>query len=150
MAKISGEMIQKYNGQMKNGWQFDIDHFIYPREKGAALRVNLDEKHFLAASLYYSDQYDHATRKTRQHIHLHISFYTRERDTKMAVSHGMGRFFKLGEYERKNFAEIIKKTADFDAAKIRALYERNRAALETPYANGGGVLDEMKNAFQEI
>ena len=68
----------------------------------------------------------------------------------MAVSHGMGRFFKLGEYERKNFAEIIKKTADFDAAKIRALYERNRAALETPYANGGGVLDEMKNAFQEI
>lgn len=144
MANISWEMVEKYTSQMKNGWSFDIDHFMYHREKGAALRVNLDEKHFLAASLYYSDRYDHTTGRSTPQMRLHIAFYTHESDTAMAFSHGMGKFFDLGESARKNFSEIIKKTADFDAARIKELYKKDRAALENPYANGGSLIDEMR------
>ena len=144
MAKIAMNTIEKYNRQMKNGFRFDLSALMYRNEKQATLIVNLDEKHYLSASLWYSERFSRETRQYVQQMQLHISYYTREADTGMAVSRGIGNFFKLGEYPKKMFSEIIKKTAEFDAARIKELYEQDRAALENPYANGGGLMDEIR------
>lgn len=144
MAKIAMNTIEKYNRQMKNGFRFDLSALMYRNKKQATLIVNLDEKHYLSASLWYSERFSRETRQYVQQMQLHISYYTREADTGMAVSRGIGKFFKLGEYPKKMFSEIIKKTAEFDAVRIKELYEQDRATLENPYANGGGLMDEIR------
>ena len=118
MAKIAMNTIEKYNRQMKNGFRFDLSALMYRNEKQATLIVNLDEKHYLSASLWYTEHYSRETRQNVQQMRLHISYYTREADTGMAISRGIGKFFKLGEYPKKMFSEIIKKTAEFDAARL--------------------------------
>lgn len=144
---ITWGTVETYNQQMKNGFRFDTSAWIYNREKAATLIIPLDGPHYLKASLIYSERYQQKQRITQ--MMLHISCWKRE-ETGLSTSWGIGRYFQLGQVKRRNFSEIIKKTAEFNAARILALYNLNQEQLKNPYANGGCLLDELETCISEL
>lgn len=144
---ITWGTVETYNQQMKNGFLFDISAWVYHQEKVATLIIPLDGPNYLKASLMYSERYQQKQRIMQ--MLLHISYWKRE-ETGTSTSWGVGRYFQLGQVKRRNFSEIIKKTAEFNADRILALYKLNQEQLKNPYANGGCLLDELETSISEL
>ena len=54
MAKITREQIQKINSKCKNGWELDIQFFIFHNEKTLKKIIELDEEHYLEFKIDYN------------------------------------------------------------------------------------------------
>lgn len=144
---ITWGTVETYNQQMKNGFLFDTSAWVYHQEKVATLIIPLDGPNYLKASLMYSERYQQKQRIMQ--MLLHISYWKRE-ETGTSTSWGVGRYFQLWQVKRRNFSEIIKKTAEFNADRILALYKLNQEQLKNPYANGGCLLDELETSISEL
>ena len=58
MASITRAEVDKINGKLANGWQFDLRNFIFNQgDKAITRKIKLDDKHFITAKLYFSETY---------------------------------------------------------------------------------------------
>ena len=122
MANITREQVQKINEKMHNNWKFDLMHYLSNSgDKSATKRIELDEKHFIEAALWFSKKYENF-RPVGLEITLNISYYTAVGNG-LASSSGMGIFRKIPYTKaRKSFADLQKLTAIIDDAYIMAIY----------------------------
>lgn len=56
MPKISKEQINKINSKCSNGWQLDIEYYLYHGEKQLIKCIDLDEENYLKFTICYNSQ----------------------------------------------------------------------------------------------
>ena len=122
MASITRAEVEKINGKLANGWKFDIHHFLmHSGEKTVCRTINLDDTHYIQASLWYSETYKNFRRDGLE-ITLHMARFTRTGNG-MATSSGLGLFRRIPyEKSRKSFANLEKLTAVIDDKYIMDIY----------------------------
>lgn len=103
MAKITREQIQKINSKCKNGWELDIQYFIFHNEKTLKKIIELDEEHYLEFKIDYNYQ---------NQIVLFINKFYHKLGEDYATSNGLGKKKMLEETpeSRKNINKLIEYT----------------------------------------
>ena len=121
MANITRAEVDKINGNLKNGWQFDLRNFIFNQgDKAITRKIKLDEQHFITAKLYFSETYKNFRREGLE-ISLNISHWTDE--GAVATSHGLGLFRRIPYGKnRRSFADLSKLSEVIDEQYIMDIY----------------------------
>ena len=103
MAKITREQIQKINNKCKNGWELDIQFFIFHNEKTLKKIIELDEEHYLEFKIDYN---------YKNQIVLFINKFYHKLGEDYATSNGLGKKKMLEETpeSRKNINKLIEYT----------------------------------------
>lgn len=100
MAKITREQIQKINNKCKNGWELDIQFFIFHNEKTLKKIIELDEEHYLEFKIDYN---------YKNQIVLFINKFYHKLTESYSTSKGLGKKYMLEETpaSRKNINKLI-------------------------------------------
>ena len=103
MAKITREQIQKINNKCKNGWELDIQFFIFHNEKTLKKIIELDEEHYLEFKIDYN---------FKNQIVLFINKFYHKLGEDYATSNGLGKKKILEETpaSRKSINKLIEYT----------------------------------------
>lgn len=103
MAKITREQIQKINNKCKNGWELDIQFFIFHNEKTLKKIIELDEEHYLEFKIDYN---------YKNQIVLFINKFYHKTGENFATSNGLGKKKMLEETSasRKSINKLIEYT----------------------------------------
>lgn len=103
MAKITREQIQKISSKCKNGWELDIQYFIFHNEKTLKKIIKLDEEHYLEFKIDYN---------YKNQIVLFINKFYHKLGEDYATSNGLGKKKMLEEIpaNRKNINKLIEYT----------------------------------------
>ena len=103
MAKITREQIQKINNKCKNGWELDIQFFIFHNEKTLKKIIELDEEHYLEFKIDYN---------FKNQIVLFINKFYHKLGEDYATSNGLGKKKMLEETptSRKSINKLIEYT----------------------------------------
>ena len=114
---MNKEQVKKINEKAGNNFKFDIQFYMFHKEKQLEKNIWLDDKSYLRATLYFStyfvrkendwgQKFNVPTQKSV--ITLRISKYNVNEDG-TAVSYGLGyKFEEEVIYERKMFNNICK------------------------------------------
>lgn len=138
MAKITMEQVEKINAKMGNGFKLDIETFLSYKEKVAVKLIDISEKEYLKATIWYMNRYNWETDETNLKIELNVSLYTKHR-YHMDLTSGEGLKIELiSGCKKKIFSAIQKKTHEitdeFIITKAMEYYDQ----LSNPYAYGYG------------
>lgn len=130
MANITKAQVEKLNSKMSNGWEFDWYYFLtHSGEKIASKKIEIDDKHFYKAEIWFSESYHRYEKEIT--MKLHISEFTKSDATDFASSVGMGISKTIGRgYSKKMFSEIQKATANFTDDDIIKLAREHDAMLK--------------------
>lgn len=103
MAKITREQIQKINNKCKNGWELDIQFFLFHNEKTLKKIIELDEEHCLEFKIDYN---------FKNQIVLFINKFYYKKGESYATSNGLGKKKMLEETPatRKSINKLIEYT----------------------------------------
>lgn len=103
MAKITREQIQKINNKCKNGWELDIQFFIFHNEKTLKKIIELDEEHYLEFKIDYN---------YKNQIVLFINKFYCKKGESYATSNGLGKKYMLEETSasKKSINKLIEYT----------------------------------------
>ena len=103
MGKITKTQIENINNKCRNGWEFDIQYFMYHSEKTLIKQIKLDNENYIEFALRYN---------YKNQISLHISKFYHKLGEHFAVSSGLGKSKILNEEQatRKNFNKLIEYT----------------------------------------
>lgn len=128
MAKITREQIQKINNKCKNGWELDIQFFIFHNEKTLKKIIELDEEHYLEFKIDYNYQ---------NQIVLFINKFYHKLGEDYATSNGLGKKKILEETpaSRKSINKLIEYTetlADEQLIQINSETDVIRTPLFVP------------------
>lgn len=123
MAKLTREQAQKWNGQLKGGFRFDVRHFMIWGEKLARKDIDLGNGNILQATLEYHDVYDGYRPTGEQQPKLHLQIWQPGITEGMIVSHGLGANVEIGtKQQKRKWSELCKLSADYgDDEKIKAM-----------------------------
>ena len=128
MAKITREQIQKINSKCKNGWELDIQFFIFHNEKTLKKIIELDEEHYLEFKIDYN---------YKNQIVLFINKFYHQLGEDYATSNGLGKKRILEETpaSRKSINKLIEYTetlADEQLMQINSETDVIRTPLFVP------------------
>ena len=103
MAKITREQIKKINSKCQNGWELDIQYFIFHNEKTLKKIIELDAEHYLEFKIDYNYQ---------NQIVLFINKFYHKLGEDYATSNGLGKKKILEETpaSRKSINKLIEYT----------------------------------------
>ena len=103
MAKITREQIKKINSKCQNGWELDIQYFIFHNEKTLKKIIKLDAEHYLEFKLDYN---------YKNQIVLFINKFYHKLGADYATSNGLGKKKMLEETptSRKSINKLIEYT----------------------------------------
>lgn len=115
MASITREQINKMNQKLKNGFSFDIQYFVYHKEKVATKDLKIDDNSFIRFRLMFVNEYKTVVNscgaKHRQSTGLyvpcvHISKYVNN------TSHGLGQWVDLGTAQKRQTFSTLQKLSE--------------------------------------
>lgn len=120
MATITKDQVNKLNSKLVNGWKFNLKSFLlHQGEKSIVKTIDIDERKFIRASLYFDESY--RTFEKKIEINLNISLWTRAGD--MATSEGLGLFRTIPYNKpRKSYSDLEKLSAVIDDTYIMDIY----------------------------
>lgn len=100
MASITRQQIDAINSKCSNGWQLDVQYYIFHSEKTLIKQIRLDENNYLEFALRYN---------YKNQISLHISKFYQETGKEYASTSGMGKnkVLEETEFKRKNVNNLI-------------------------------------------
>ena len=126
MAQITKEQVNKLNSKLANNWRFNLKSYLmHQGEKSIVKMIDIDDRHFIRASLYFDESY--RTFEKKIEINLNISLWTRAGD--MATSDGLGLFRTIPYNKpRKSYADLEKLSAVIDDAYIMDIYNSGNNA----------------------
>lgn len=103
MGKLTREQINTINGKCKNGWELDIQYFIFHNEKTLKKVIELDSEHYLEFKLDYN---------FKNQIGLFINKFYHKIGDNFATSNGLGKKKILEEASapRKSINKLIEFT----------------------------------------
>lgn len=103
MAKITREQIENINKKCINGWELDIQYFIFHNEKTLKKIIELDAEHYLEFKIDYNYQ---------NQIVLFINKFYHKLGEDYATSNGLGKKKILEEIpaSRKSINKLIEYT----------------------------------------
>ena len=121
MPSITREQFNRWNAKAVNGFAFDLQTYCVWGEKSLCRYIHLDDDHKVELHVEYRDEYETRTSPygckyqmpTGRHIpELHVSAWTRSASgSGMFVSHGLGRWFKIGEPQTSKKYDVLCKLA---------------------------------------
>lgn len=128
---ITREQATRRQAQAPENWRYDWRYAAIHGEHTIVRTVNVDDTHHIQARAIYRDEYEEFNRwkrTGRQIPTLHVSLYA---DTGTAfVSHGLGKWFTIGEPEKnKNYKALCKCAADITDEYIMEIYNADRKYL---------------------
>ena len=103
MAKITREQIKKINSKCQNGWELDVQYFIFHSEKTLKKIIEQDTEHYLEFRLDYN---------YNNQITLFINKFYHKANDEFATSNGLGKKKILEESPapRKSINKLIEFT----------------------------------------
>ena len=103
MAKITREQIKKINSKCQNGWELDVQYFIFHSEKTLKKIIELDTEHYLEFRIDYN---------YNNQITLFINKFYHKANDDFATSNGLGKKKILEESPapRKSINKLIEFT----------------------------------------
>lgn len=103
MGKITREQIQKINKSCKNGWELDIQYFIFHSQKALKKIIELDTEHYLEFRIDYN---------YNNQITLFINKFYHKANDEFSTSNGLGKKKILEEtpVTRKSINKLIEIT----------------------------------------
>ena len=128
MAKITREQIKKINSKCQNGWELDIQFFLFHNEKTLKKIIELDEEHYLEFKIDYN---------YKNQIVLFINKFYCKKGESYAISNGLGQKYILEEtpVTRKSINKLIEYTetlTDEQLMKINSETDVIRTPLFVP------------------
>ena len=129
MAKITQQKINEWNSKMANGWRISMSSLVFHDEKNPELKVNIDDKTYIEAKIWYQDVKDGYKYTGLKAPYLHLAL-CHKKDNDMAVSYGLGYFKCIGEpVKRASFNNLIKLTNNYTSDYIMRLYQAKASQL---------------------
>lgn len=128
MGKITREQIQKINNNCENGWELDIQYFLFHNEKILKKIIELDTEHYLEFKIDYN---------YKNQISLRISKFYHKAGDNFASSSGLGksRILEEASAPRKSInklIEITKTLNDDELMKINSETDVIRSPIFVP------------------
>ena len=111
MVKITKEQIDTINRQCANGWELDVQYYLFYGEKVLVKQIKLDSQNYLEFSLRYN---------YKNQVSLHISKFYRKENEIFASTSGLGksRILDTVSVKRKNVNRLIKFTRNLTDNKL--------------------------------
>lgn len=129
MSKLTREQANRWNAQAKNGFTFDIEHYVIWNEKGLKKRVPT-ETGFTQFKLGYNDEIETVTneygckynRRTGRYVPtLHISEWKPTHTEGVYSSDGLGQFIPVGApQDKKNYKVLCDISATINVDDYKA------------------------------
>ena len=128
MAKITREQIKKINSKCQNGWELDIQFFLFHNEKTLKKIIELDEEHYLEFKIDYN---------YKNQIVLFINKFYCKKGESYATSNGLGKkkMHEETQVTRKSINKLIEYTetlTDEQLMKINSETDVIRTPLFVP------------------
>lgn len=103
MPKIRTEQVKKINAKCSNGWQLDLEYYMYHGEKQLIKCIELTEESYLKFTICYNSQ--------NQSV-LYISKFYHKKDDYFAHSEGLGKRTMLNgtSTKKKELNKLIQLT----------------------------------------
>ena len=100
MAGITKDQINNINSQCANGWELDVQYYLFHNEKTLIKKINLDNENYLEFTIRYNYQ---------NQVSLHISKFYHKENEDFASTNGMGKSTILDktQVKRKNINNLI-------------------------------------------
>lgn len=132
MPKISKEQVNKINSKCSNGWQLDLEYYLYHGEKQLIKCIDIDKENYLKFTICYNSQ---------NQMILYISKFYHKQDDYFAHSEGLGKRTMLNDTptKKKELNKLIQLThllTDKELMKIN----KNTAVL-----SGNGIFAPSKD-----
>lgn len=127
MATITKQQVNNINNQCSNGWQLDVQYYLFHNEKTLIKKIDIDNENYLEFALRYN---------YKNQISVHISKFYHKPNEDYASTSGMGKSAILDpmEYKRKNVNNLIAFTKTLNNEK---LMEINK---DTKVSSGYGLI----------
>ncbi len=111
MGKITKQQIQKINNNCKNGWELDVQYFMFHSEKQLVKRIDIDDQNYLEFTIGYD---------WNNRIILRISKFYHQAGDYFATSNGLGKKKILEETSatRKNLSKLIEITEQLTEGEL--------------------------------
>lgn len=121
MASITKEQINNINKQCMNGWELDVEYYLFHNEKTLIKHIQLDNEHYLEFALRYN---------YKNQISLHISKFYHKQGEDFASTSGMGKSKVLNEtsFKRKNVKNLIEFTTTLNDTKLMEINENTKVS----------------------
>lgn len=132
MPKISTEQIKKINSKCSNGWQLDLEYYMYHGEKQLIKCIELDEESYLKFTICYNSQ---------NQMVLYISKFYHKKGDYFAHSEGLGKKTMLNgtQTKKKELNKLIPLTHLLTDKELMEINKR------TPVLDGGGIFAPSEN-----
>lgn len=135
MATITKAQYERWNSQLSNGFQFDLQHFLVHGEKEARKTFKLDGGKVLEARLSFTPVYEHFRLLGYQPT-LDIQLWHPASTEGMMVSSGLGVHENLGiRQQRKQYNILCQLCTTVTDEQIKQI-----AAAEMKQLNNGRIL----------
>ena len=129
--KITKKQVDSINNQCANGWELDVQYFLFHGEKTLIKQIQLDDENYLEFAIRYN---------YKNQVSLHISKYYHKIGENYSSTNGMGKNKILDETQvkRKNVNNLVSFTKNLNDEK---LLEINK---NTKVASGCGLILESE------
>lgn len=111
MSSITKEQVNSINAKCSNGWELDVEYFLFHGEKTLVKQIQLDDENYLEFTIRYN---------YKNQVSLHISKFYHKIGENYASSNGMGKSKVLDETsaKRKNVNNLIAFTKNLNDEKL--------------------------------
>lgn len=109
--KITKEQVDNINNQCMNGWQFDVEYFLFHGEKTLIKQIQLNDENYLEFAIRYN---------YKNQVSLHISKFYHKIGDNYSSTNGMGKSKVLAETPvvRKNIKNLVIFTKNLNDEKL--------------------------------
>lgn len=121
MPKLTRDQFSRWNAKAPEGWAFDVRTYCIWGEKTLVRYIAIDGDHKIELHVEFRPEYEKRrsefgcayTVETGRHIpSLHVSRWTRSASgSGTFVSHGLGRWIKIGEPQTAKKYDVLCKIA---------------------------------------
>ena len=130
-TKITKEQVDNINNQCMNGWQFDVEYFLFHGEKTLIKQIQLDDENYLEFAIRYN---------YKNQVSLHISKFYHKIGETFSSTNGMGKSKVLAETPvvRKNIKNLVIFTKNLNDEKLLDINKN------TKVSSGYGLIMESE------
>lgn len=86
MARITRENVQKINSKCKNGWELDVEYYLYHGDKTLIKQIRLDDENYLQFAIRYNYKNQICLRISKYHHKEGDYFASSSRTRKIKVT----------------------------------------------------------------
>ena len=120
-TKLTKEQVENINNQCHNGWELDVQYFLFHGEKTLVKQIELDDENYLEFTIRYNH---------KNQVSLHISKFYHKLGETYSSTNGMGKSKVLAETPvvRKNIKNLVIFTKNLSDEKLLEINKNTKVS----------------------